>query len=257
MSFRSYNWTNINSRNTVAQKPKPTIKKPSSASDCRVIMKRGDEVSSQKKTQMSENDVKMASIQKQIESLQKELETLTTSNQTLNRQLAQYEVNKTYLSKWMTELEKQESVNNYVERCRSYINTYDWVHPDVDEIDSDKNELPYDLFDYLNIPFQPLDSYTSDELKSIAHYIKASELVQKSRTMKVLQSLNVDTYAELLNASDDRYDSSIIGDIEGCDGEPQDSDDESCCHKRYAWTVCKLEDVTLDSTEIIYYNRVN
>jgi hypothetical protein len=166
-------------------------------------------------------------------------------------------VNKAYLAKWLTDLEKQEADILYLNKCKNYINTYDWVHPDVDEIDSDKNELPYDLFDYLKIDFQPLDLYTSDELKSIAHYIKASELVNNSKSMTVIQTLNVNTYAELFNMSYDKYDLDIIGELEGCDGDPQDSDDESCCHKRYAWTISKLNDITLDSTEIIYYNRVN
>ena len=121
---------------------------------------------------------------------------------------------------------------------------------DADADTNTNKDLPSDLFDFLKLQFQPLETYTSDEIIKIAHYLKACELIK-------LEDYNY-TYSIMISGNyNNEYEDYIIGDIEHCDGTSIYDDEDACCHKRYANVITKFTDITLDDTSILNHTRVN
>jgi hypothetical protein len=259
----SYYYTTSRPSTQKIAKQKPTIEAPQSVADCKLLLKRTDTDVSKKTTSMNDIETHIANFTSQIVQMQKQIETLKTNKISLQEQLKQYDINKSFLLKCLDQLEKQEKKNLYITRCTEFINTYDWVNPDEYHGDSDtpptKKALPHDLFSYLDYDFQPLDCYTSDEIERIAHYIKACVILSMHHTDNHnLDIAQYNTYAELTEYTyDNEYEHYIIGEIENCDGTPTYSDDDSCCHKRYANVIRKFDNIDLDTNSIISYTRVN
>jgi hypothetical protein len=273
------------SRQQPRQQPqqKPTIKKPGNAADCRLFLKRTDtDLVVQMKT-VSDLDVQMKTVSDQIASLQKQLDTLKSTQVQMQNVIKQTNINKIALTRWVQELEKIEAENIYINKCKDFINKYEWMNPedenededDDDDDDDDDDEdtdtvstlkkLPVDIFEFLNSEnktsqynFRPISEYTSDEIQNIAHYLKACELLAEFKTKFPERYCSYDTYYKLIDSNYDRqYDSYILGDIENCDGST--SDDHEWCHKRFAQTITKFEYIELDMKidYFITYSRVN
>jgi hypothetical protein len=145
----------------------------------------------------------------------------------------------------------------YVIRCKEYIKKYKWVDPDEDEDEDDgKIVLPRDVFTYLRIEFASLDSYTSDEIKQIAHYLKACELIAMLDDKYVPDGCT--TYGQMLPKVEkylwygNYY--LIVGDVRGCfcGYECLCGEGGRC----YADVLMNLVDVNLDTKEIILYGEL-
>lgn len=264
MTSRTY-YSSSSTRSASTQKQaKPTLSKPRTSNDCNIIMKRIDDDNVKLNETIKQNDTKITELTSQLAKIQKEIESLQFNSNSINTQINQNLVNKSYLEKWIEELKTVEKQNQYFNRALDFIKTYTWSDPNDDE-DEDENtencentenvdkDLPTDMFDYLKLQFHPIDSYTSDEIIKIAHYLKACELVKPEG--------DAQTYFELLNSNYNyEYEVYIIGDIEHCDGtsiNDYDDHDDVCCHKRYAYVITKFKDITLDDTSILNYTRVN
>lgn len=238
-------------------KPKPTISMPRTSADCHIILKRTEDENVKLNETIKQNDTKIADLSAQLARIEKEIESLQFNSNSINTQIKQNDINKTYLAKWLEELKTVEKQHQYFNRALEFIKTYDWSDPNVDDeeddADADANtnkDLPSDLFDYLELQFQPLDTYTSDEVIKIAHYLKACELIK-------LEDYNY-TYSIMISGNyNNEYEVYIIGDIEHCDGTSIYDDDDVCCHKRYANVITKFTDITLDDTSILNHTRVN
>lgn len=266
MSYSSYYSSSSRSVSAHKQpKPKPTISMPRTSADCRIILKRTDDENVKLNETILQNNTKIADLAAQLIRIQKEIDSLQINSNSINIQIKQNDINNTYLEKWLKQLETTDKQHQYFNRALEFIKTYDWsdpnVHDEDDEVednadanaDADTNtnkDLPSDLFDYLELQFQPLERYTSDEIIKIAHYLKAGELIK-------LEDCN-DTYSIMISGNyNHEYEVYIIGDIEHCDGTSIDYDEDACCHKRYANVITKFEDITLDDTSILNYTRVN
>jgi hypothetical protein len=248
MSFRSGN------TKPVVAKPKPTIEAPQSVADCKVFLKRTDTDVSNKTTSINDIETDIANFTSQIAQMQKQIDTLKTNKNSLQEQLKQHDINKSFLVKCLGQLEKQEKENLYITRCTEFIKTYDWVNPDENHGDSDtpptKKALPHDLFSYLEYDFQPLDCYTSDEIKKIAHYLKASELFCQLISKDEYNNLSHYTYGGLIEGS------GIVGKVTDCSGNVDDGNTDCCCKNRFANHIIKLEYITLDSDSIITHRMI-
>jgi chromosome segregation ATPase len=215
---------------------KSTIAKPTTSADCRILLKRIDDEDTQKNTNLQE-------IHKKISALNDQLATIKS-------QLSQNVINKKFLSECLIKLESIEKANTYINRCRDFINTYNWIEEDdddeEDEIENTLKTLPSDIFDFLKLLFAPLNSYTSDEIKKIAHYLKACELIKSSDNDNIPRDY---TYGQIADTFYNyKYEMYIIGDIEGCHCGYDDCSDN---YKRYGDVVTDLKDINLDSTDII------
>jgi hypothetical protein len=123
-------------------------------------------------------------------------------------------------------------------------------------------DIPHDAQSYLSIKDTDLSKLTLSEVRRLAIYVWACELVthdfslRQSTLSKLGYSTSI-TYGELWNSLDEMYGHKIIGEVTGCDGLPEGEAD-SCCHKRYACTLKPLEHLTLDDYNVILQrDRVN
>lgn len=234
---------------------KVSVTQPQTLSDCRIFLTRNEKEKVSIDTSLTESLTKITDVEKQILALHNQLYGLKTSASTLQAQLKQNEVNKTYLTKCLATLETQEKDLTYLTRCKEFINTYEWINPDDgddgDDVDNGKNELPHDVFSHLSLPFGPLDSFTSDEIIKIAHYLKACELITSSDNDNIPDGY---TYAEVLDICTDYDGENVIGDTTGCTCGYHDCSDS---YKRYGDVVTKLKKITLDSYEIITNERLD
>jgi hypothetical protein len=274
------------SRSTV-RTPKANIPMPTSASDCQIVLKRTNEQITEKKTSFESLSVQMRTTQNEIEKLQKQLSELQKQHAQVQTQLSQLEVNRVALEKVLPVFIKKEENDVYTRRCKEFINQYDWVNPESFEHVSDKKILPKDLFDFLKIhvvgeydsyskekyddylerqrqaelrwKFSPLEEFTSDELKLIAHYLKACELIAQSKKLGEFKTHNILynelTYFELTNNLNYSRDSEIylLDDIRHCDGQPAEDmyENDTCCHRRYCTAVSNFYDINLDTRYLV------
>jgi hypothetical protein len=131
--------------------------------------------------------------------------------------------------------------NTYVKRCRALIATYKWKKDDED--DNTLKTLPYDIFDFLKLKFAPLESFTSDEIIKIAHYLKASELVTTPNYDDEYPGTSWRSYGELIEKYTTRkwgYDY-IVNSVTGCGCGKDD------CDENYADVVTPLKNIDLDT----------
>jgi len=254
---------------------KPTITKPTNSVDCHILLKRLADGDVQDSINLQEIRKKIITLNDQLAKIQADINLLESDKTTIKSQISQNLINKNFLSDCLIKLEHNDKLTSYLNRCRDFINTYNWVNIDAnddthddthddtrDDTNSNQNTLktlPYDIFDFLELKFAPLDSYTSDEIKKIAHYLKASELCQKINDLDDIPSY-CRTYRELIcGRYDSEFDSYIIGDIKHCDGTSiyDDDDDDVCCHKRHANVISQFKTISIDDTSIISYERIN
>jgi hypothetical protein len=250
------------SNTKVSPAPKPTIAPPQTLSDCRIILKRIDDDSTQKKedlkdiqSKISMLNTRLAEIQNEIVMIEKEQRTLQMNRGLIESHLKQNDVNKSFLAMSLHGFEVVDNERLYVTRCRELIDTYEWTdNDDDDDNDTNKKMLPYDIFDFLKLKFAPLESFTSDEIKKIAHYLKACELVNDEKTTNDDIPHDCDTYAEIIDYANDYDGKYVIGDITGCSCGDDDCSDN---YKRYGDVVTKLKYITLDSHQIICNERLD
>lgn len=97
---------------------------------------------------------------------------------------------------------------------------------------------------------------TSSEIIKLAHYIKACVLLDEPHDSECDLSY-YSTYATIFRNCRVFYDYSVVSQILDCNGETYDEGHgRSCCHKRYAYVLVKFEDITLNSSYVITYNRL-
>jgi hypothetical protein len=232
--------------------PKPTVPKPQSTSDCRILLERTETQITCVSSELDASNKQIDELTLKIQEMQMQINRIKATNTLLNTQHNQHKINQSYLTKWLDVLSKQDEQHLYFIRCKEYINKYKWVNPDEDEDDGDgKLVLPADIFSYLGITFAPLDSYISDEITKIAHYLKACELIASSDDKNVPANC---TYGQMIQLLDpygfrDLY---IIDNTTDCScGNDNCSDN----YKRYGDVLVNLKDIDLDTTEIILYSK--
>lgn len=166
-----------------------SVTQPLTSSECRIILTQNE-----KERDMIYTSI--ADVEKQILALHNQLDRLNISASALNAELKQNEINKIYLTECLTTLETREKANTYFTSCKEFINTYEWVNPDDDRNvgNDEKKKLPHDVFSYLSLPFRPLETFTTDEIIKIAHYLKACELLADEEDIP-----DGYTYAQALN----------------------------------------------------------
>ena len=255
MSYSRYSNTKSMSKST----SRPTIVSPTNSADCRILLKRLNDTDAQKSTKLQEIQTKITTLHDQLAKIQADINLLTTDATTIKSQISQNLINKNFLSDCLIKLESIDKAITYVNRCKDFINTYNWVVDDDGDDDGDDGDddgddgddtalktLPSDIFDFLKLPFAPLDSYTSDEIIKIAHYIKACELIKSSDNDNIPQGY---TYGQMADAFyDSEYELYIVGDITGCDCGYDDCSDN---YKRYGDVVTDLKDINLDTDDIV------
>lgn len=252
-SNSNYSSRGVASRGNVT-KLQPSIKAPASLSDCTIIIKRMDDAHAQNIASTDIVKAKLAALLIQQAEIQKQIESFQSSQSLLQDEVKQYNVNKTFLLTCLGQLETREVQNIYVDRCKEFINQFTWVYPTIEDVTS-VNPLPKDIFTFLKLQYQPLDCYTSEEIKSIAHYIHACNLLTEQRS-EYDCILEFNTYSEIINETDEEYGN--IGMLESCNGNKCSMyDDDSCCHKRYGWCPVKFEDINLDTANIVSHRRIN
>lgn len=242
---------------------KPTVAQPHTLSDCQILLSRNEKEKEQINTELSEYGAKIMDIEKQIASLQSQRSALKSREVQFQTKLKQNESNKDFLTSFLAPLKKQEETITYITRCKDFINRYKWDNPDEDvDVDEDVNEdvdvdvdtkdttntklvLPHDIFDYVKLKFAPLDSFTSDEIKKIAHYLKACELIASLKDDYIPDGY---TYGQVIICICIDYNGYKI-----VDSIIRDHD----CHKIYGNVIENLKDINLDTYTIMRYRRVD
>jgi len=246
--YKSRNTNNPNKDAT----PKPTISKPQFSADCKILAKRAEDDQARINVEYDANKKQIEELTTQMQELQKQIDQIRITNSSLDLQYKKHQINRSHLTKWYDELLKQENQNSYLTRCKEYIDTYEWVNPnDGDDGDGAKNTLPSDIFSYLGLTFGQLDSYTSSEIMRIAHYIKASEIIVASDDVNIIHCY---TYSDVINISH-KYNGDgtfVIGDVTGCTCGYDNCSDS---YKRYGDVLMNLDDITLDTCDIIMYSK--
>jgi hypothetical protein len=221
----------------------PTIGEPTNSADCRILLKRISNDDAQQARKLEEIQTKITTLNDELIKIQTEIQSLNTNKTSIESQQSQNKINTNFLSKLLTKLEDIDKDNIYINRCKDLINTYKWTNVNKDDDDGNDSlkTIPHDIFDFLELQFAPIDSYTSDEIKRIAHYLKATELVYN------YYKCETTTYGELIADSYDyEYERYIIGDIR--------YNNVSYTPIPYATVICDFENITLDDTKIIYDN---
>lgn len=97
------------------------------------------------------------------------------------------------------------------------------------------------------------DNLTTTEIKNLAHYLRACELLDEPMDQKC-DWVRFDTYASVLAQAHREYDHIILSDVYGCNGK--DYDEGHCCHKRYAYYMEEFKYITLKTNHIVSYGRL-
>jgi hypothetical protein len=97
------------------------------------------------------------------------------------------------------------------------------------------------------------DNLTTTEIKNLAHYLRACELLDKPMDQKC-DWVRFSTYADVLAKADYEYDHIILSDIYDCNGK--DYDEGHCCHKRYAYYMEEFKYITLKTNDIVSCGRL-
>jgi hypothetical protein len=237
--------------------PKPTVSKPQSTRDCRILLERTNDDCERTSCELYANNKQIDELTLKIQELQKQLVLINETNTSQNTEYIQHQTNQSYLKKCLYEFSQQDLQDSYFIRCMEYINKYKWVDPEhkwgdpeYKWIDSEfkwvdgKLELPDDVFSFLNLTFAPIDSYTSNEIIRIAHYLKASELV---RLNKYTCENCYCTYREAYSDGDVDFHCIFFGDLVDSNGDEVGSIyDDSI--ELYRKAIIHLEDVNLDTT---------
>lgn len=101
MSHRSY--YSSSTRSVSAQKQqKPTISQPRTSADCRIIMKRIDDENVKLNKTILQTNTKISDLTTQLAKIQKDIESLQLEQNSINSQIKQNDINKTYLDKWIS-----------------------------------------------------------------------------------------------------------------------------------------------------------
>jgi len=106
---------------------KSAIAKPTNSADCRILLKRLDDDDTQKNTNLQEIQKKISALNDQLAKIQAEINSLNSNEVTIKSQISQNVINKKFLSDCLIKLESIDKANTYVNRCRDFINTYNWV----------------------------------------------------------------------------------------------------------------------------------
>jgi len=97
------------------------------------------------------------------------------------------------------------------------------------------------------------DNLTTTEIKNLAHYLRACELLDLSMNEKC-DWVRFKTYASVLAEADHEYGHIILSDVYDCNGK--DYDEGRCCHKRYAYYMEEFKYITLKTDDIVSYSRL-
>ena len=241
ISFRHFSKMSFGiSRN--GNKAKATISKPSSSSDCDVLLSRISADREKNAGRTKELNEFVAKLQKQLEALQAQIKTANSELFFIQKNNEEMKINEGYLITWKNKLSLKEEIKEKNKKWRDYIL---------------QNNIPDDAFEFLKINGGvscPLDSLTSDEIINIGKYTLASRIVKEKGYN------DFSTYSQLYYSCCVEYDKMIVGGVHGCgsDSENELNDEERCgCHKRYARVLKKLEDIDFNTTEIAVYDRIN
>ena len=237
------------SRSQTSQKMRPSISKPTSTSDCNIMITRNKNTQVENSNSITDLNALTVELQKKITDLQNQMKKVNEDIASLKQTQSQSVIDEKYLLKWAEELKLRDEKNAEALKWKEFIS---------------QNEIPHDAFNFTKINNSiscPIDQLTNDEIVKIGKYTKASVLVQESDVIKQKTGSTYDTYGELYDDCDEEYDSMIIGSVHGCNSNSEDSDSNSdcddCCHKRYAYTLSDFNYVELDDTDIVSYSRIN
>jgi hypothetical protein len=254
---------------------KQNINKPSSVHDCQIVIKRTSDESATQNQMLNEFTGKLNDMEKQITHLQQQIQVVKSDISSTQHSIAQNSVNLSALNGWLDELKIRDEAASYDTRCVEYLSKYIW-HDDDNDDEAEQKYFPADTFNFLDIndgEYTTLDNLTSQEIRKLAHYVHACEILNSNKSNLPSQRRNLrdpdsseseynyivsgyKTYGYLYNATDSDL---VIGDERLCDGELPEDADEICCHKRFAWRVTDIfnEYFTLDATDILSYERIN
>jgi hypothetical protein len=215
---------------------------------------------------LQENETKITTLHNRLAEIWTEINSLNADQPEIKSQISQIIINKNFLSNCLSEFDELKKKNDYVKRCIDFIATYKWKNVDEKKDDEDEKKddvdenslktLPHDVFSNLKLPFRPLNLYTSGEIKMIAHYLKASELVTTPNYNYNNESPGTPwrSYGELLLKKYVTYDYGycyISNSVRGCACGDDDCGKHDVCH---ADVVTPLGDIDLDTKSVIKIN---
>jgi hypothetical protein len=260
--YRKYTSTKL-----VEQPPKvisPSILQPKTLRDCEIMINRvthdysriQNEIQNDQETLDTIAD-EITQLQKQIEILQENASKIRTDLLQKNETIKQNDVNLEALSNWSHSFVSTQNTLNYTSRCTEFIRNY---------LD-DNNNLPDGTVIFLKLQSTDLDMLTSSEIIQLAHYIHVCNIIQTGKS-NIFDDARDDIYAyndnclELYNSSmkRDRYFYRYCGELyHSCTNIPEDENGEEivfCCNHRHAWCLNEFNEITLDTKDILFYERV-
>jgi hypothetical protein len=247
--------------------PSISISKPKNSRDCDVMFNRVTQYNSdiQEEIQNYQKSLdiintEIAKWQKLIEEKQLNASKIRAGMSQMNETLTQNNVNLEALSEWSQSFKHEQKVSEYTDRCTKFIHDYL----------KENDELPFDSIDFLGLNSPNPNELTSDEICKLAHYIHATNTIKTLKSTFLHNSLEIilmyyDTYKELYDTSN--YPANFFhrycGELNHVDTYiPEDKDEDENGNKigysrqRSAWCLVEFEDITLDTKDILFYDRV-
>ena len=232
--------------------------------DCEIVLRRIKEKQIKTTNELDNLNSQLNALESQAVEIKKSIAQKRTDIDNLKSMQAQDDFDTSYLTKRLDDLRKSDAQIAYRDRCREFVSQYKWIEEGDEgdeEGDEDEKIIPHDAYKFLNInngEYLLPSLLVASELIKLAHYIKATELIQNELSNnESIISKNFgfcDTYGEVYDSCKIHGEDRLITEPVDCFGEHN----FDCCHKKFAYTLVELDEYfTLDTNAIVDHKRIN